>query len=350
MEISNETPMPGASGSRVLTMLGSRQKRSYIARTWLAQRGRFALGPTILKSGDPFGLFKVRKQFNAHESLVVIPMMFDIATFPSPAGLLPGGRAIQSKSLDVTPHAAGVREYVTGDTLKRIHWPTTARRGKLMVKEFEQDPQAEVWLFLDAEKRVQAQLPYELPETHVDALFFGKRPKFHLPPSTLEYSISITASLAHYFIMQKRAVGLVTAGRAYTVIPAERSVRQEGKILETLAFLEGDGSLSLAAVITAQVQQLPLGSSVILVTSSASNELLIAIDDLQRRNLRPIVVLLNGETFGIHKDSGPLIRSLSERSIPVCQIDCGADLTQALSMFASTDISKDLLSWLKIPS
>ena len=350
VEISNETNMPGAAGSRVLTMLTSRQKRSYVARTWLAHRGGFTLGPTILKSGDPFGLFQVRRQFEAHESLIVLPMMFEISTFPSPPGILPGGRAIQRKSLDVTPHAAGVREYTTGDTLKRIHWPTTARRGKLMVKEFEQDPQAEVWLFLDAEKRVQAQLPYEAPETQVDALFFGRRPKFDLPPSTLEYSISITASLAHYFIAQKRAVGLVTAGRVYTVILAERSVRQESKILETLAFLEGDGRLSLAAVITAQAQQLPLGSSVILVTPSASNELLIAMDDLQRRNLRPIVVLLNGETFGIRKDPRPLIRSLSERSIPICQIDCGADLTKALSMFASNDTSKDLLSWLKIQS
>jgi uncharacterized protein (DUF58 family) len=350
VEISNETTMPGASGSRVLTMLIGRQKRSYVARTWLAQRGGFPLGPTILKSGDPFGLFQVRKRFDARESLIVLPMMFDISTFPSPPGLLPGGPVIQRKSLDVTPHAAGVREYTTGDTLKRIHWPTTARRGKLMVKEFEQDPQAEVWLFLDAERRAQAQLHYEPPETHVDALFFGKRPKFTLPPSTLEYSISITASLAHYFIAQKRAVGLVTAGRAYTVILAERSVRQESKILETLAFLEGDGRLSLAAVITAQAQQLPLGSSVILVTPSASNELLIAIDDLQRRNLHPVVVLLNSESFGVYKDHRPLVHSLSERSIPVCQINCGADLSKALSIFASSDTSKDLLSWLKAPS
>ena len=350
VEVSNETSMPDASGSRVLTMLAPHQKRSYVARTWLVHRGGFSLGPTVLKSGDPFGLFQVSKQFNANESLIVLPMIFEISTFPSPPGLLPGERAIQRKSLDVTPHAAGVREYTTGDTLKRIHWPTTARRGKLMVKEFEQDPQAEVWLFLDAEKRIQAQLPYEVPETQVDALFFGKRPKFNLPPSTLEYSISITASLAHYFILQKRAVGLVTAGRVYTVILAERSVRQESKILETLAFLEGDGRLSLAAVVTAQSQQLPMGSSVILVTPSASNELLIAVDDLQRRNLRPIVVLLNGESFGIRKDPRPLIHSLSERNIPICQIDCGADLTKALSMFASNDISKDLLSWLKTPS
>ena len=38
--------------------------------------------------------------------------------------------------------------------MRRIHWPTTARRGQLIVKEFEQDPQAEVWIFLDAQQRV----------------------------------------------------------------------------------------------------------------------------------------------------------------------------------------------------
>jgi len=62
------------------------------------------------------------------------------------------------------------------------------------------------------------------------------------------------------------------------------------------------------------------------------------------------VVLLNGATFGIRKDSKPLIHSLSERNVPICQIDCGADLTKAFSIFASNDTSGELLSWLKIPS
>ena len=55
----------------------------------------------------------------------------------------------------------GVREYVDGDPLNRIHWMSTARRDRLMVKEFELDPQSDVWIFLDAEREVQSTLPYE---------------------------------------------------------------------------------------------------------------------------------------------------------------------------------------------
>ena len=118
--------------------------------------------------------------------------------------------------MDITPHAAGVREYVPGDPMKRIHWPTSIRRDQLMVKEFEQDPQSEVWLFLDTHKDAHVAKPVEQHEAPpVDDLFLLRRRKVKLPPSTLEYSISITASLAHYFIEQRRAVGLVTASKEH---------------------------------------------------------------------------------------------------------------------------------------
>jgi uncharacterized protein (DUF58 family) len=50
---------------------------------------------------------------------------------------------------------ASVRDYAPGDSFNRIHWPSTARTGQLIVKEFELDPMADIWLFLDLEKRVQ---------------------------------------------------------------------------------------------------------------------------------------------------------------------------------------------------
>jgi hypothetical protein len=55
-------------------------------------------------------------------------MLFPVHDFLSPPGLLPGGKAIRRKSIDITPHASGVREYVPGDPMKRIHWPTSVRR------------------------------------------------------------------------------------------------------------------------------------------------------------------------------------------------------------------------------
>ncbi len=346
LEVANETTIPYATGSRVLTLLRAKQKRIYTARTWITNRGGFSLGPTKITSGDPFGIFRLSKSYPAMASLIVLPMLFHVAEFLSPPGLLPGGKAIRRKSIDITPHAAGIREYVPGDPMKRIHWPTSVRRGQLMVKEFEQDPQAEVWLFLDTHKNVHIAKPGEyndLPPT--DDLFLLKRRKVKLPPSTLEYSISIAASLAHYFIGQRRAVGLVSAsGRTYKVIPAERSERQEAKILEQLAFLQAESIYTLPSLVTAQLGQLPQGSSAILITPMISSELLIGVDSLQRRNLRPVVVLLMSQSFGSYVSNEDLAKSLAERKVPVCCVYCEADLSETLSSFAINTFSQEV-SW-----
>ena len=343
LEISNETSIPNATGSRVLTLLRAQQKRSYTARTWLTGRGGFLLGPTTITSGDPFGIFRISKSFPATSSLVVLPMLVNVTEFLSPPGLLPGGKAIRRKSQDITPHASGVREYVPGDSVKRIHWPTSVRRDQLMVKEFEQDPQAEVWLFLDTHKSVHFSKPGELYEAPpVDDLFLLRRRKVKLPPSTLEYSISITASLARYFLEQRRSVGLVAAsGRTYKVITAERSERQEAKILEELAFLRAESTFTLPTLVTAQMGQLPQGSSAILVTPTVSPELLLGVDSLQRRSLRPVVVLLMLQSFGTRVSNEDLAKSLVERNVPVCRIYCDADLSETLSTFYSTANSQE---------
>jgi len=346
LEVANESPVPNISGSRVLTLLRGRQKRSYTARTWLTTRGGFSLGPTRITSGDPFGIFRVTRVFPAKKTLVVLPMQFRMEQFVSPPGLLPGGRAIRRKSIDITPHAAGVREYVPGDPMKRIHWPTSIRRSQLMVKEFEQDPQAEVWFFLDTHRNAHTAKPYEeAGAPPIDDLLLLRRHKMKLPPSTIEYSVTITASLAHYFLEQRRSVGLVTASeREYKVIPAERSARQEAKILEALAFIQAESTFTLPSLVTAQMGQLPQGSSAILVTPMILPELLLAVDSLQRRRLRPVVVLLMSQSFGNRASNEDLAKSLAARKVPVCRIYCDADLAETLSSFSTNNFSQDV-SW-----
>ena len=348
LEIANETTIPFATGSRVLTLIRGKQKRSYTARTWLISRGGFVLGPTRITAGDPFGIFRVSKTIPEKDSLIVLPMLVPISEFLSPPGLLPGGQVIRRKSHDITPHASGVREYVPGDSVKQIHWPSTVRRDRLMVKEFEQDPQAEVWLFLDTHRTVHISKSGDLFEPPpADDLFLVRRRKVKLPPSTLEYAISISGSLAHYFLDQRRSVGMVTAsGRSYKVINAERSERQEAKILEELAFLRAESAYALPALVTAQMGQLPQGSSAILVTPMIFPELLIAVDSLLRRNLRPVVVLLMTLSFGSRASNEDLARSLEERKVPVCRVYCDEDLSATLSTFYSKSHSQDV-SWRK---
>lgn len=345
IEIINQTKLPYASGSRLLTLVMGKQKRSYNARSWLTRRGSFQLGPTLINVGDPFGIFTTKKIVPSKEKLIVFPMIQAIQFFPSSPGLLPGGHVIERKSQDITPHAAGVREYMHGDAMKRIHWRTSIRRDKLMVKEFEQDPQAEIWIYLDSQKNVHYQTSYQNDEPPSHNVLFVKRPKLKLPPSTLEYSVSIAASLAHYFIRQRRAVGYASVGQTFNILSADRSERQEAKILETLAFVEADGNTSIAALATMQANQLPQKSTVILITPSTKPELIVAVDDVLFRNLYPVVVLINAETFGGPTGTENLISALRERRVPVCNIACDDNIADKLSNTAPNFKAQEIRSW-----
>jgi uncharacterized protein (DUF58 family) len=331
LEIINQSNLPMAGGSRLLTGIGPHQRRFYTVRTLLHRRGAFSLGPTSMASGDPFGLFTIRKQVLPKDMLVVLPMTVPITEFPPPPGLLPGGKAVRQRSYDVTPHAAGVREYIPGDPMKRIHWPSTAHRGRFMVKEFEQDPQADIWLFLDAQEEIQVASSEQAVVSSEDSWLF-RRPTVELPRDSFEYIISAAASLARYFLMERRAVGLACAASKSTVVSAERGERQISKIMETLAFLQPDGKMPLLGLVTMRAKLLPIGTGVILITPSTRPELLLAVEDLQRRNLRPVVVLVKADTFGGTGESESIIASLLNHNIPVCPVGFGEDLSVKLTL------------------
>jgi uncharacterized protein (DUF58 family) len=330
--IRDRSTLPGAAGSRVITWIGGNQQRSYLTYSWLTRRGLFALGPTQISSGDLFGLFSATMDIDSPQSLLVTPFLIELLSFPSPVGILPGGPTLHQKTLEVTPYAAGVREYVPGDSLNRIHWPTTARRDRLMVKEFEQDPQADVWIFIDAHKFVQAALPEAIPILKADSIMLWrhKPEEVRLPSATMEYSISAAASIAHYFINQGHAVGMASAGQTYSVLPAERGERQLGKILENLAFLEGEGDLSILGLVTAQAGFLPRGCTVVLITPSILPEVGMAVDDLQRRSMHPVVVEINPASFGGAMGAGETIASIQARNVPALQVNNRDDLRVAL--------------------
>lgn len=332
LEIRDQTDLPGKRGSKVLANIGGRQYRSYYSRTLLIQRGLFTLGPTMISSGDPFGLFSKSKIFQTDKILVVLPYLVPLQHFPSPPGRLPGGTALRRKSLEVTPYAAGVREYIAGDPLSRIHWRSTARKEKLMVKEFEQDPQADVWIVLDAMKGIQFSLPYESLDNYQKEQFWvlPHRVEIPLPPDTFEYSVSAAASIANFYILEGRSVGFVSDDSHPIVIPAERGERQLGKILETCAFIKPRGNVPLHGIIEGHANQIVRGSTVVLVSSANSDDILVAVDVLLRRDLRPVVVLIDPGSFGSPIDSTPIALRIREYRVPVSLIRKDDSLQLAL--------------------
>lgn len=330
LEVRDLSPLPNSRGSRVITMLAPRRSFHYRSRTRLTARGVFPLGPTELHFSDPFGLFPVRKVFPPAATLVVYPMAVEVRSFLSPPGLLPGGEAIRRRTQQITPNAAGVREYAPGDPLNRIHWPSTARRDRLIAKEFELDPRAEVWIFVDGQRTVQQALP-AAPPVPAEGVLWQPFWKVSLPPSTEEYAMTIAASIGQYFLRQGRAVGLVCQGADFTLLPPDRGGRQLRKMLEALAVARADGDIPFSVLLRVQARHLPRGSTVVLITPSTQRDIALAADELARRGLRPVVVLLDAASFGGPSTSVDLVTALRALRIPVLTIACGADLSIALS-------------------
>ena len=331
IEVKDLSPLPEKQGSRVISGIGPHQLRSYFSRTLLIQRGAFRLGPTVLISGDPFGFFAVNKVIPSEKTLLVFPYMVNLQKFPEPGGELPGGRALRRKSLEVTPYAAGVREYAPGDPLNRIHWKTTARKDRLMVKEFEQDPQADVWLLLDAQAGTHSALADIRRVDRANHYWIiPQKLVIPLPPNSFEYGVSCAASVADYYLKRGRSVGFACAAQTLSVLPAEKGVRQMGKLLETLAFLQPEGNLSLVGLIEGQANQIPKGSTVVLITALCSELLELAIEMLLRKDLRPVVIGLDAVSFGARPKDCGVFERLRAYGIPVRIIRNGDDLKNSL--------------------
>ena len=116
------------------------------------------------------------------------------------------------------------------------------------------------------------------------------------------------------------------------MIPPDRGGRQLGKILESLALLRGEGNLPIWGLVNIQAQHLARGSTIILITHSVEQEVVMATDFLARRGLRPVVVLIDAASFNGPAGSDDLAIGLKSMHVPIRIVRRDADLSDALSI------------------
>lgn len=335
LEIRDHSTLPDHHASRVINSFGARKERGWTVRTLCRQRGRFTLGPVTLTSGDPFGLFRMQRKLPQTSAIVVYPAIVELPFFATPSGHLPGGEALRRRTHYITTNVRGVRDYAPGDSFNRIHWLSTARKDRLIVKEFELDPMADVWLFLDMDRSVQAELKWEpIIEKREPALLWDRRPRLELIPSTEEYTVTIAASLAKHFIIRDRAVGLVTYAHQREVIPADRGERQLSKILEALAVLKSHGRIPLAQVLASEGIHLGRGTTVIVITPSPDKDWVITSRHLEQRGLQVIAVLIAPDSFGGKWGVEEVMAELTATGTPTYLVREGDDLAAVFSQRA----------------
>ena len=112
-------------------------------------RGRYPVEAAFAVVEDPFGLARSQTPLDSGGALLVYPRLVDLDVLFSETGRLRHGgrRPLLRRPTGYDLHS--VREHVEGDSLRAVHWPSTARRGRLMVKELEDAPRDEVAVLLD---------------------------------------------------------------------------------------------------------------------------------------------------------------------------------------------------------
>lgn len=133
-------------------------------------RGRYVVESVEVVVDDPFGLERLVRPARAPAAIVVHPRLVEIDVPFSEAGsrAQDGRRLLLRRPTGFDLHS--VREYEQGESLRKVHWPTTARRGQLMVKDLEDAPRDELAVLLDCDATsVVGEAPDSSFETQVRA-------------------------------------------------------------------------------------------------------------------------------------------------------------------------------------
>jgi uncharacterized protein (DUF58 family) len=249
--------LPGYNPSQVASC-GAEASARWHNQAVCHRRGVFRLGPHTLVSGDPFGLFRLTIHGDYQESLLVYPRVAHMPPIGLPRGHA-SGRDRRRRPRQGDLRAPVVRLYQPGDSLRHIHWPTTAHRGQLMVNELEEEPSGDLWILLDLNWAAHQGV--------------GDR-------STLEYAVILAASLAAELLgsSERRSVGVLAVGQnpSETASPAtvedqtvilapQRGQGQLWRILAALAPIQ-TGALPVADLLHRNRSVLGRGHTVVLVT------------------------------------------------------------------------------------
>ena len=327
VELLDHSTLPGHDPGRVVSV-PRRSAVEWDTRTVCARRGRYHLGPVTVKSGDPLGVFTHRYESPERPEVIVYPAVVDLREAGMPEGALSGGSTLQRRTPHVTSNVAGVRDYVTGDAFNRISWTATARMGRMMVKEFDLDPTADVWIVLDLDHRVHALATRPVNWTPDER---GEWPQEAWLDSTEEYAVTVAASMAQRFLREGRNVGLIASGAHLETIPADRSDRQLVKILESLAVVRADGAQSLAELLAAEGRRLGRNDFLIVVTPSLSESWVGALAAIAQRGVRVSTVLLEVSTFGPAPNSLLMVSALAAAGFPAHLVKYGEPIATAFA-------------------
>ncbi len=260
-------------------------------------RGVFTLGGTTLETGDPFGIYTLTFEDPSSSTIVVMPPVISLPRFKVLTSGWAGEGRPSPRSLEETTNASHTREMVSGDSLRLVHWGTSARKNKLHVREFDGTHAGDWWILLDLHKDSQAGTGWE---------------------STEEHAVILASSLINQGLNEDHSVGLAINGREPAWHIPRHNEYQSRSLLKALA-VAAPSEHTLKEFIQRNNKSLGRRSSLLIITASVDPTWVESLVPLMRRGILPTIFLMDVNTFGAHAELQPLSSTLSGLGVP-CHI------------------------------
>jgi uncharacterized protein (DUF58 family) len=304
----------GGLGARdvVVPRDGNRLRTAY--RVARVPRGRYRFSGATVSIEDPFGLSRREQGLEDTGSLLVYPRLARLTALFSERGLRAhgGGRMLLRRPAGFELHS--VREYQDGESLRRVHWPSTARRQQLMVKELEDAPRDEVVVLLDAQEGFTA-------GTRLDTSF--------------DVQVRAAGSVLWTHARRGRhARLLLTSGAANEVVSIRSYERDWPRALEALAAAEQTGRRAVEGFLTEESGPAARASDLVVVTPALRPALVESLISRAVSRQQVSVVYVDLPSFdgrgGRSLDVDAGILRLEAAGIPVARLRRGDDLGSVL--------------------
>jgi uncharacterized protein (DUF58 family) len=243
------------------------------------ERGAFVFGPTRLQSGDLFGFFRREKTIGQLDYLIVYPRLLPLEKLGISSKQLFGDIRLKQHLFQDPVLTAGIREYQSGDSLKRIHWKSTARTGELQTKIYEPTTTVDISLFLDVRT--------------------VKPPVWGSNYQLQELGIITVAAIAQNALNAGFRTGLYVNqitrfSKGLLSVPPSRHPDQMERILEGLAQLHQTETLNISRYVRQEAGSLPWGSTMLVVSAQPDEKLAAALLDLRRLGRSIVLVIVGG--------------------------------------------------------
>lgn len=278
-EFIDRSDIPGYTVASVRAA-DSKSTVKWHASAICSRRGIFTLGPWELHSGDPLGIFRVRKVYQQRKDILIYPPLAELPDLKLPySGAQGDERPLRQPIRADTVNAFGARPYVAGDPLRHLHWRTTARKNDPFVKLFEPEAATSIWLVADCDRQVH----------------HGQG-----DDSTFETMILVAATLASELLRDQLAVGFFADTEQRVVVLPQRGLQHQWDILKALAPLAPVPDRPLVSALQKMRHLASPRNMVLVITPSLELNWLPELRRLSglRSTRQAQAVLLDPQSFG----------------------------------------------------